>query len=431
MYMKSNAVKIVAIVLAVFAAVSAVAFFATKEKDEAPLGVEISDMPTQIYSYENSAYAAKVLGANGEIYLPTDIDGVYYTADLSGNITFYEYSNGAMAVSTLAPKEISTKIKATFENIPVKVKYIEKDGKICGYGVFTSDMDVTVDVYPYAFVKLINKPAGYGEGHLLLADFEKENFYNPDKIYSEIYNFNIANGGASTYVSMNTRLTGPDGALRNDWTMLTDDFIANLGDAKYFLSSRYYTSDDRGRRADVMVLSNAYRPQIVVEDILGLWFVNDANGMHYLRKTDKGFDNVLNVNNAEQVLTSFEGDYFEDYLQNGKYLINKKSLVMTDLMTGETKTLKDIRIERADSFSVSPEGTKAVFAFDGEENANGVKVQTLVYCMVDGSAEPTVLSEPLLFNESCGFVWLDNSTVMSARALGGDGAKTGSVGYSF
>lgn len=429
--MKSNAVKIVAIVLAVLAAASAVAFFATKEKTDAPLGVEISDAPTQIYSYESSAYSAKLLGANGEIFLPTDIDGIYYTADLSGNITFYEYTNGTMAVSTLAPKEIATKIKATFESIPLTVKYIEKDGKVCGYGVFTSDMDEKVEVYPYAFVKLINKPAGYGEGHLLLADFEKDNFYNPDKIYSEIYNFNIANGSASTYVSMNTRLTGPDGALRNDWTMLTDDFVANLGDAKYFLSSRYYTSDDRGRRADVMVLSNAYRPQIAVEDILGLWFVNDANGMHYLKKTDKGFDNILNVNNAEQVLTSFEGDYFEDYLQNGRYLINKKSLVMTDLMTGATKTLKDVNIEKADFFTVNPDGTKAVFGFNGKENAHGVKIQTLVYSTVDGSAEPAVFCEPLLFNESCGFVWLDNSTVMSARALSGDGAKTGSVVYAF
>lgn len=429
--MKSNAIKIVAVVLAVVAVVSGVAFFATRENKEAPLGVEITDAPTQVYSYESSAYAPKVIGANGEICLPTDIAGVYYTADLKGNVTFYEYSNGAMTVSTLAPKEISANITATFEKIPVTVKYIEKDGKVCGYGVFTSDMDSGVGIYSYAFVKLTNKPAGYGSGHLLLADFDKDNFYNPDKIYSEIYNFNISNGSASTYVSMNTRLTGLDGALRDDWTMLTDDFIANLGDAKYFLSSRYYTSDDRGKRADIMVLSNAYRPEIVVEDILGLWFVNDQNGMHYLRKTDKGFDNVLNVNKTEQVLTSFEGDYFTDYLRDGKYLINKKSLVMTDLMTGATKTLKDINISDADSFSVSPDGSKAVFAFNGEENANGVKIQTLVYCTVDGSAEPVICSEPLLFSESSGFVWLDSSSVMSARALSGDGAKVGSVVYTY
>ena len=91
-----------------------------------------------------------------------------------------------------------------------------------------------------------------------------------------------------------------------------------------------------------MVLSNAYRPEIAVKDILGTWFVNDANGMHYLRKTEKGFANVINQNNAEKVLTEFDGDYFADYIPDGKWLINKKSLVVTDLMTGATKTLKDI-----------------------------------------------------------------------------------------
>ena len=32
-----------------------------------------------------------------------------------------------------------------------------------------------------------------------------------------------------------------------------------------------------GKRADIMELSNAYRPKIVVEDIIGTWFVNDVN----------------------------------------------------------------------------------------------------------------------------------------------------------
>lgn len=170
-------------------------------------------------------------------------------------------------------------------------------------------------------------------GYLLLADFDKNDHYKPAKLYSEIYSFNLDNGSTSTYVSNNTRLIDKNGAFRSDWTLLTDDFIANLGDAKYFLSSRYYTSDDKGKRADVMVLSNAYRPKVVVSDILGLWFVNDGNGMHYLKKTANGFVNIVN-NGSETVLAEFEGDYFADYLQDGKYLVNKKTLTVTDLLTG-------------------------------------------------------------------------------------------------
>ena len=433
--MKEKTLKIIAIVLAVTTVASVAAFILTNNKgisrSEAAAGAnQTSDT---VYSFDASAYtgAVSVKGANGEIYLPSDIANVYFTADLSGNVKFFDYANGAFDASALPVKQVKANLAATYETIPVTVNYIEKDGKTFGIGVFTSDMSASVKVYSYAFVKLTNKPSGYGAGHLLLADFEKENFYNADKTYSEIYNFDLASGKASTYVSNNTRLIDKNGAFRADWTMLTDDFIANLGGAKYFFSSRYYTADEKGTRADIMVLSNAYRPEIVAEDILGTWFVNDANGMHYLRKTDKGFNNVHNNKTAETVLTEFEGDYFADYLQDGKWLINKKSLVMTDLMTGTTKTLSGINIIGFDYMSVSPDGTKIVFAKNGVKNENGATVQQAVYCTADGSAEPAFYNEPLLFSESSGFIWLDNANVMSVRALDGTGSKVGSVVYSF
>ncbi len=419
-------IKIITAVLAVVAIVSGVVFFLTSV-DKAPVK---KDNPPVEYSYEQSEYTMSenlsVKGADGEIYLPTDFDNVYYTADLKGSVKFFEYSGGQMIASTLAVKQIKTNLAATYEKIPVTVNYIEKDGKACGYGVFTSDMSADVDVYSYAFVKLTAKPSGYGEGYLLLADFDKNNFYKADKIYSEIYNVDLASGKTSTYVSNNTRLIDKNGSFRQDWTMLTDDFIENLGGAKYFISSRYYNESEKGKRADIMELSNAYRPKVVVEDILGMWFVNDANGMHFLRKTENGFANMC----GDRVLTEFEGDYFTDYMQSGKYLINKKSLEIIDLMTGEIKTLKDINIASADVFSVSPDGTKAVFASYGKVNENGTPIQTVVYCTTDNSAQPVIYSEPLLFDESAGFVWVDGG-VMSVRALDGTGAKVGSVVYAF
>ncbi|MBQ8763085.1 MAG: hypothetical protein IJZ07_03165 [Clostridia bacterium] len=424
--MNSKSLKILTAVLAVVAIISGVVFFVTSG-EKAP---EIIEKEPVAYSYEQSEYTMStnlsVKGANGEIYLPTDFDNIYYTADLKGSVKFFEYSGGQMIASTLAVKQVKANLAATYEKIPVTVNYIEKDGKACGYGVFTSDMSADVDVYSYAFVKLTAKPSGYGEGYLLLADFDKDNFYKADKIYSEIYNLDLASGKTSTYVSNNTRLIDKNGSFRQDWTMLTDDFIRNLGGAKYFISSRYYNESEKGKRADIMELSNAYRPKIIVEDILGLWFVNDANGMHFLRKTENGFANICN----DRVLTEFEGDYFTDYMQSGKYLINKKSLEIIDLLTGEIKTLKDINIASADVFSVSPDGTKAVFASYGKTNENGAPIQTVIYCTTDNSTEPVIFSEPMLFDESAGFVWV-NGGVMSVRALDGTGAKVGSVVYAF
>lgn len=425
--MKNKSLTIATAVLAVLAIISGVVFFVSGG-DKMP---EITEKEPVAYSFEQSAYTTSanlsVKGANGEIYLPTDFDNIYYTADLKGSVKFFEYSGGQMVASSLAVKQVKVNLAASYEKIPVTVNYIEKDGKACGYGVFTSDMNSDVDVYSYAFAKLTAKPSGYGEGYLILADFDKNNFYKADKVYSEIYNLDIKSGKTNTYVSNNTRLIDKNGSFRQDWTMLTDDFIKNLGGAKYFISSRYYNESEKGERADIMELSNAYRPKVVVSDIIGMWFVNDANGKHFLRKNENGFANVCN----DRVLTQFEGDYFTDYMQSGNYLVNKKSLEIIDLLTGEIKTLKDINIASADVFSVSPDGTKAVFASYGKVNENGTPVQTVIYCSTDNSTEPVIFSEPMLFDESAGFVWVDNESVMSVRALDGTGEKVGSVVYVF
>lgn len=434
--MNGKATKIVCIVMAVVMAAAGIVFAVSLKKGGGSAEGETQKAPEPVvFSFDSSAYstsgALSVKGANGEVYLPTDFENVYHTASLDGKVSFFEYAGGEMKPCALEVKQVKANIKASRETIPVTVNYIEKDGKACGYGVFTSDMSKDVEVYAYAFVKLTAKPAGYGNGYLLLADFDKNGFYRADKLFSEIYEFNISNGKTSRKVSNNTRLIDSNGTFRQDWTLLTDDFMKNLGNEKYFLSSRYYNESDKGNRADIMVYSDAYRPQIIVKDILGLWFVNDANGMHYLKKTDNGFANMLKTGDKETALTQFEGDWLTDYLQCGKYLINKKTLVMFDLLTGASKALSGINIEAADEVSVSPDGTKAVFACYGELNANGTPVQSLVYCTVDGSAEPAVYTEPMLFSESAGFVWLDNSSVMSVRALGADGAKAGSVAYTF
>lgn len=429
--MKNKALSVVAIVLAVATVVSVAVFFLTKNKNgNSPLAPKNE---TVEYSFDDSEYSktVSVIGKNGEIFLPSDINGIYFTADLQNNVAFYEYTNGTFTASSLEVKQISTSLAASKENIPVTVKYIEKDGKVFGCGVFTSDMDTSVEVYSYAFVKLINKPAGYGEGYLLLADFEKENFYKSEKIYSEIYNFNLANGKASTYVSNNTRLIDKNGAYRNDWTMLTDEFIANLGNGKYFISSRYYTGAERGIRSDIMVLSGDYRPKIVAEDIIGTWFVNDANGMHYLKKTDTGFANIVNMGGAENVLANFDGDFFADYMLSGNYLINRNTLVATDLLSGATKTFANIDIKNADYFTISNDGTKAVFAKHGKTNANGTVIQTLIFCTADGAAEPVIYSEPMLYSELTDFVWLDNASVIYGRATVADGSASGSIIYKF
>ena len=84
--MKDKALKIIAAVLAVTTVASAAAFFLTKGGDGVSIGKPSKE--AVVYSYENSDYTktVSVKGTNGEVYLPTDVENVYFTADLKGNV---------------------------------------------------------------------------------------------------------------------------------------------------------------------------------------------------------------------------------------------------------------------------------------------------------------------------------------------------------
>lgn len=424
--------KILAVILAVLAAGSAAAFFVTKQQAEKE---KAEAAAPGVFSLSQSEYtnAVDVVGADGKIYLPTDETGIYYTATLKNEIEFFSYTPDGFAPISFEKKSAKVTLNVSNDKIPVKVTYIDTGSRVIGYGVFTSDMDKSVKAYPYAFVKIAKKPAGYGDGYFLLADFDKSEFYKADKTFSEIYSYKPGNANLSTGVSQNTRLYDINGTYRQDWTMLTDEFINSIGKEKYFMSSRYYTAEETGKRTDIMIYSGNYRPTIAAKDILGTWFVSDEKGMHYLKKTDDGFKCVSKKDSKskEKEELSFDGDYFGDYLRCGNYIVNKSTGEMTDLMSGDKKTLSGADISKADVFSLNREGTKAVFACKSEPNENGAPVQTIIYITNDGSAEPAVFTEPMLRCEESGFSWITPVSVMSVRPVTDDGSQAGSVVYTF
>lgn len=429
--MKNGKLKVLTAVLAVLTLVSMGLFIFGGRlfgKDKTPV------TETKIFSLAESRYTGRVsvAGEGGNIFLPTDVGGVYYTAKLSGEVNFWSFDGTAF---TRIPAEIKTmdiKINTSFEALPVRLYYFDTGSGLVGCGVFTAQMDESVKFNPYVFVTLKKMPKGYGDGCLLLASFDPDEFYKPDKTYGEIYTFDERKNSYFTAVSQNTRLIASDGLFRKDWLMMTDEFISNLGDAKYFMSSRYYTEEETGRRTDIMVYSNAYRPTVVYKDILGEWFVNDGDTRYFLRKTDEGFKSVCVAKDKgekdEKDIAVFEGDYFENYLRSGDYVADRRNGAVTNLKTGETSRV-NADISKADSFSIGPDGSRAVFAVSAQPDENGTPVQTLIYCSLDGSVMTEVYSEPMLFSEASGFVWIDGSTVMSVRPLTDDGSEAGSVIY--
>lgn len=423
--------KILTFVMAGLMVIGVVAFAVTGKLEKK---TEENIVPVE-YSYENSEYTAKVssIGESGKVYLPTDKDGLYYTATMDNEIKFWNYSDGGFTKASYETKKATFKLSATYESIPVTVTYIEVDGLTIGYGVFTAKMDSSVDVYDYAFVKVAKAPKEYNakSGYLLLADFNKSEHYKADKTFSEIYVFNTSGGSVSTILSNNTRLIDRNGGFRQDWSMLTDEFLSNIGSAKYFMSSRYYTEEETGIRTDIMVYSNAYRPTIVAEDIVGTWFVNDSDGIHYLRNTDDGFESVVVKDEKTKSVAKFEGDFAENYLRCGNYIVNKNSGEMTDVMTGKVSKFSGVNLQDMTIFVLSADGNKAVFASEGKTNENGTQVQSVAYCTADGSKEAEVYSEPMLFDEGAGFTWLGENSVMSVRASDASGSTFASIIYNY
>ena len=425
---KSNLV-LPTVILAVITALTGMVYLITAQfAGETEPTVETK---SNVFSIATSEYSGKITvkSKENEIYMPSGVGNLYYTLSLDNSCAFYSYAN-----NTFSPLEktgtVTTKLSASYETIPVTIDYIVKDGKTFGCGVYTADMQGSSDVYDFAFAKVIDKPSGYGTGYLLVSSFDKDEFYKANKTYSELYSFDLSSGSATTYVSNNTRLIDKNGTFRQDWTMLTDFTLNNLGNGKYFLSSRYYSQEETGKRTDVMTLSNAMKPTINAKDILGMWFVNDSEGMHYIKSSDTGFDVILYSNDKEEVKKSFVGDYFEDFIQSENYIIDKISLKLTNLLTLEEKQLKGIDLSLASDFSISPSGNRAVFTFNGNENNNGVPVQTVIYYNID-SGDADTFTEPLLFIECASFCFLDDNTVSSVRALDTAGEKTATVTYTF
>ena len=85
--MKNKVPVILCIVLAIVMVISGVVFFVSTSKN--PASSEEKNPEPVEFVFEQSEYstsgALSVKGANGEVYLPTDFENVYYTATLDGS----------------------------------------------------------------------------------------------------------------------------------------------------------------------------------------------------------------------------------------------------------------------------------------------------------------------------------------------------------
>ncbi len=414
-------IKVITAVLVVLAVASA-AFMAASIviKKKADVVVDTSD-----FKMAKSTYTAALSGSGSLEYpiMQTDFSDVFYLANPDGSAAFLQYSGNKLTAYSGKVKSVNISVTCSDEKIPAKVYYIERDGDVTGFGLYTNSIsNADVKIHEYAFFKLTAMPKGYDmSGALLLVDFEKSNFAD-DKIYTEAYKVNLSNGDAERITSNNGRLVGTNGALREDWTMLTDDFLKNVTGDPLFLSGRNYNLDDVGYKADIIKLNGTRKPKVKIENILGFWVKNTKYGFAFLRSTDGGFQCVLNKNGEENSYKSFKSEYYLHYLQDGDYVANKDTITFTQLLSGRDTVFSDVSFVVAPTvLSVNPGGNMAVLASEGIQNSKGANIQKLVVCNLK-SATSVSYEEPYIYSSDyANFFWVDDNTLIHVRPLNDDG----------
>ena len=384
--------------------------------------IKPAEQITTNFSLAGSKYSAMLSGTGTLNYplLQTDIDGLFYLANPNGTVVFYESSAAGLTPYKGKVSTLKTTITCSGQNIPVKLTYVRQGDKITGFGLFTTAISkAPVKIFAYAFFKITALPSGYGKnGVLLLADFDKTRFYLNDKLYTEAFILSPGSGKTANLVTNNARTVDISGAFRPDWIMLNDGFLNSLGSRPYYLSSRDYNLDKQGLISEIIAVGGS-KPARIVTGALGLWARVTEKGTAFLRGTDSSFKSVLLADKKETVIKEFAGDYFKDYISSGNYVLNKQSLILTDLLTGEKKAIKNIKINDYSILSVSPNGAWAVIA---TSDKTGLKaLQNIFFCSFNDGTVKSV-TEPLIFLQTgANFCWLDNNTLLHLRPCSDDG----------
>ncbi len=291
--------------------------------------------------YDTSAYLSDVKyqsETGDKIYLPTFIDGIYYTADTMGNVKFYDFNTeNDTFTERAADGTYDVSVKMSEQNIKAKVSYIKADGKTAGYGLYTPTIAGDTDsIYRYVFFAVTDMPSGMGSSSnlLLLADSTENNFRNAEKLYGDQFSFNPEKGSAERIYSEANRYVGSDGTKRADYAVVTDYILKNELDNSLFISGRHYAEDED--KYDLMKAGgrgNNVDNVLVEENVVGRFVKATDDGILYLTENaDKNV--VLKKVDSDEAVKTFEckrdsifvsGDYI--FANNSVYSVNDDTTV--------------------------------------------------------------------------------------------------------
>ncbi len=397
---KKNVVTIIVAVLAVAAVLAAVWLYRNppQEDDTSALG-----NPEELETVELARTITSIP------YMSTDFDNVFYTADAAGNVLFYEF-NGTDFVELAETGTMELSVPLSGQHIPASIHYIERDGHICGYGVFSTDGSTDEDVYIYSFMmfKVTDLPAAYAaDGRcLLLAHSDRTQAYAQEPVWEESYIVNRADGSLTRFLSENNRTVGISGAMREDFCRITDEALTATGAAIPFFSSRNHEQSQSGETPIDIYTKTDSRELSVALDVAECYVkpLSD-NAFAFIRETDGGFRTVRYENGEESVISSFYATYDSSYIRSGDYLLAKEDGRIYTTYDTTVITPQDYKINPL-AFAVSPDGKYVVMA---GTVANALDYRIYVYNTETGAS---VTYTETNYAQHGNMRFLDDTTVM-------------------
>ena len=297
-------------------------------------------------------------------YMPTDLSNVFYTADAAGNVLFYEF-NGADFAQISETGSMALTVPLSGQQIPVTIHYLERDGHICGCGVFsTESTDADVYIYSYMMFKVTDLPAAYAQSGrcLLLANADRTQAYSLEPIWEEAYVLNRADNSLTRFLSENNRTVGMSGAMRADFCMITDEALTASGKTIPFFSSRNHEPVEGGETPiDIYTKTDGKELSVALNAAECYVKPLEGDAFAFVRETDGGFQTVRYENGAETVISSFYATYGASYIRRGDYILSKED---GRVYTTYDKTViapEDYKMNPLE-FAVSPNGKYIVMA---------------------------------------------------------------------
>lgn len=293
-------------------------------------------------------------------YVTTGIDKIVYTADSAGGIVFYEF-NGTEYAQIAETGTMDVSVPLSGQQIPVKVHYIERDGKFAGFGVFTSASSEDVYIYDFMLVKITNLPAGYEkDGKLLmLANTDIKNVYSINPVWEDAYYISRDGSSVSRFFIENNRTLDINGAMRSDFSRVTDKELSSATGNIPFFSARSY--DTLGAATDIYVKTPKGESE-AVKGVLDTYAKpTEDGGFIFVRATNGGFEFVKYLNGTQTTVSEFFAQYGEEYIRSGDYILCKEDGRIYTTYDDSVIELPDFKMNPS-QFAITSDGKYVVLA---------------------------------------------------------------------